>query len=156
MYKSMQILQLNMQKRREVQHSVMSDERLEEYAALVVSEPYVFETEGKVRTSPMGHHSWTASLPGERHSGRWAVRSMLWVRKDIEWEQASVPSADLTVVLLRLPDRSVLLASVHVEGANDAALSETVMLVDTATSTARRRRGSRLDIVVAGDFNRHD
>jgi hypothetical protein len=156
MCKPMRILQLNMQKRREVQHSVMNDASQREYAALVVSEPYVFEMEGKMRTSPMGHQSWTAILPSERHSGRWAVRSMLWVRKDMECEQVSVPSADLTVVLLRLPDRSVLLASVYVEGANAAALSETVMLLDTAISTARCRGGPRLDIVVAGDFNRHD
>jgi hypothetical protein len=67
-----------------------------------------------------------------------------------------VPSADLTVALLRLPDRSVLLASVYVEGASSAALSETLRLLDDATSTAQRRGGPRLDVVVAGDFNRHD
>jgi hypothetical protein len=152
----MKFLQLNLQKQRNVQHSVMNDANLKEYAALIISEPYVIKMEGKVRTSPMEHQSWTAILPSERHSGRWAVRSMLWVRKDMECEQVSVPSADLTVVLLRLPDRSVLLASVYVEGANAAALSETVMLLDTAISTARRRGGPRLDIVVAGDFNRND
>jgi hypothetical protein len=152
----MQILQLNMQKRREVQHSVMNDASLKEYTALVISEPYVFEMNGKVRTSPMGHQSWTAILPSQRHDGRWAVRSMLWVRKDIECEQVNVPSADLTVALLRLPDRSVLLASVYVEGANVVALSEAISLLDTAISTAQRRGGPRLDIVVAGDFNRHD
>ena len=156
MCKSMQALQLNMQKRREVSHSVMNDERLKEYAALVISEPYVFEMEGKVRTSRMGHQSWTAILPSERDSGRWAVRSMLWVRKDIECEQVSVPSADLTVVLLRLPDRSVLLASVYVEGGSVAALEETMRLLDDAISEARHHGGPRLDIVVAGDFNRHD
>ena len=107
MYKSMQVLQLNMQKRREVQHSVMNDESLKEYAALVISEPYVFEMEREVRTSPLGHQGWTVILPSERHSGRRPVRSMLWVRKDIECEQLSAASADLTVVLLRLPDRSV-------------------------------------------------
>jgi hypothetical protein len=156
MSRSMKFLQLNLQKQRNVQHSVMNDASLKEHAALIISEPYVIEMEGKVRTSPRGHQSWTAILPSERHSLRWAVRSILWVRKDMECEQVSVPSADLTVVLLRLPDRSVLLASVYVEGANAAALSETVMLLDTAISTARRRGGPRLDIVVAGDFNRHD
>ena len=84
----------------------------------------------------MGHHRWTAILPSERHSGRWAVRSMLWVRKDIECEQVSVPSADLTVVLLRLPDRLVLLASVDVEGSNIAAFSGMMRLLDDVISTA--------------------
>jgi hypothetical protein len=120
----MQVLQLNMQKRREVQHSVMNDERLKKYAALVISEPYGFEMEGKVRTSPMGHQSWMVILPSERYSGRWAVRSMLWVRKDIECEQVSVPSTELMVVLPRLPDRPMLPTSTCVEGANPAALRE--------------------------------
>lgn len=66
-----------MQKRSEVQHSVMNDERLKKYAALVISEPYGFEMEGKVRTSPMGHQSWMAISPSERHTRGWAVRSML-------------------------------------------------------------------------------
>jgi hypothetical protein len=59
----------------------MNDANLKEYAALIISEPYVIEMNGKVRTSRMGHQSWMAILPSERHSGRWAVRSMLWVRK---------------------------------------------------------------------------
>jgi hypothetical protein len=139
-----------------VQHSVMNDVNLKEYAALVISEPHVVEMNGKVITSPIGHQGWTAILPSERHEGRWAVRSMLWVRRDIEFEQVSAPSADLTVALLRLPDRSVLLASVYVEGANDAALSGTMRLLDDVVSTAQRRGGPRLDVVVASDFNRHD
>jgi hypothetical protein len=156
MSRSMKFLQLNLQKQRNVQHSVMNDTNLKEYAALIISEPYVIEMNGKVRTSRMGHQSWTAILQSKRHSGRWALRSMLWLRKDMECEQVSVPSVDLTVVLLRLPDRSVLLASVYVEGANAAASSETVTLLDNVISTAQRRGGPRLDIVVSGDFNRHD
>lgn len=70
MSRLMQILQLNMQKRREVQHSVMNDASLKEYTALVISEPYVFEMNRKVRTSPIGHQSWTAILPSQRHDGR--------------------------------------------------------------------------------------
>jgi endonuclease/exonuclease/phosphatase family metal-dependent hydrolase len=103
----------------------------------------------------MGRQGWMAILPSKRHDKRWAVRSMLWVRRDIEFEQVSAPSADLTVALLRLPDRSVLLASVYVEGANDVALSGTMRLLDDTVSTAQRCGGPRLDAVVAGDFNRH-
>jgi len=156
MCKPMQILQLNMQKRREVQHSVLNDASLKGYTALAIGEPYVFEMDGKVRTSPMGHESWAAILPSARHDGRWAVRSMLWVCKDIDCEQVNVLSADLMVALLRLPDRSVLLASVYVEGSNTAALSETMRFLDDVISTAQRRSGRPLDAVVAGDFNRHD
>jgi hypothetical protein len=81
---------------------------------------------------------------------------MLWVRRDIKCEQVDVLSADLTVALLRLPDRSVLLASVYVEGRNGAALDRTMDFLNEAIHTAQRRSGPRLDVVVAGDFNRHN
>jgi hypothetical protein len=71
-------------------------------------------------------------------------------------KQMQVQSADLTVVLLRLPDRSVLLASVYVEGANAAALFEMLRSLDDVVSRAQCRGGLRLGVVVAGDFNRHD
>jgi len=91
MSRSLRFLQLNVQKRRNVQHSVMNDVSLKEYAALVISEPYVLEMDGKVTTSPMGHQGWMSILPSKRHDGRWAVRSMLWVRRDVECEQVDVP-----------------------------------------------------------------
>lgn len=151
----MQILQLNMQKRREVQHSVINDASPKEYAALAVSEPYIFDMGGVVRTSPMALRSWTAVPPSIRHNGRWAVRSILRAHKDIEREQMNVPLADLTEVLLRLPDRRVFLASVYVERANATALDKTVLLLDGTIRTTRQRGGPRLDVVVVGDFNRH-
>ena len=156
MSRLMRFLQLNVQKQRNVQHSMMNDVSLKEYAALMVSEPHVFEMDGKLTTSPMGQQGWTAILPSERHHGRWAIRSMLWVRRDIECEQIEVPSADLTVALLRLQDRSILVASVYVEGDNASALSQTVDLLREAIRSAGHRGGPRLDLVIAGDFNRHD
>ena len=55
MSRLMRFLQLNVQKRRNVQHNVINDLDLEEYAALLISEPYDLEMDGKVTTSPMGH-----------------------------------------------------------------------------------------------------
>jgi hypothetical protein len=39
MSRSLRFLQLNVEKRRNVQHSVMNDVNLKEYAALIISEP---------------------------------------------------------------------------------------------------------------------
>jgi hypothetical protein len=81
---------------------------------------------------------------------------MLWVRRDIEFEQVSAPSADLTVALLRLPDRLVLIVSVYMEGANDVALSGTMRLLNNTVSTAQCRGSPCLNVVVASDFYRYD
>ena len=80
---------------------------------------------------------------------------MLWVRKDIECEQVAVASADITAALLRLPDRSVLVASVYVEGKNETALIEKMRLLDGLVRRTRQRISTWVDIVFVGDFNRH-
>lgn len=152
----MRFLQLNVQKQRNVQHSLMNDANLKDFTALIVSEPYVFEMGGKAATVSMGHQVWTAIVPSARRGGKWAVRSMLWVRRDIECEHVTMPSADRTVALLRLPDRSVLVASWYVNGGNVAPLNGTMKPLNEAIRIAGRRGGPRLDVVVAGDFNRND
>ena len=70
----------------------------------------------------MGHANWTKVIPTVQREERWAVRSMLWIRKDIEAEQVPVQSADLTAAVLRLPNRLVLVVSVYVKGKNIEAL----------------------------------
>ncbi|KAJ6437529.1 tyrosinase [Purpureocillium lavendulum] len=60
----------------------------------------------------MWHSNWTKMIPTQQHDGPWPIRSMLWVRSDIEAEQLPIPSADLTAAVLRLPERDVLVVSV--------------------------------------------
>lgn len=44
-----------------------------------------------------------------QHEGRWAIRSMLCIRRDLEAMQIAVESADITAAVLHLPDRSILI-----------------------------------------------
>ncbi|KAJ6437653.1 reverse transcriptase [Purpureocillium lavendulum] len=132
MSKTLSILQLNVRKREPVQQSWMNDVGLKDYGVLAVSEPYAIVVDGRVVTSPMWHSNWTKLIPTQRHDALWPVRSMLWVRSDLEAEQVPVPSADLTAAVLRLPERDVLVVSFR-DGA-----------------------GRRADVVLVGDFNRHD
>jgi hypothetical protein len=112
MHKSLRVLQLNVGKRDMIQQSLMNDNKIRDYGVVAVSEPYARIIENTVVTSPMGHSYWTKMIPTERHDGRWPIRSMLWVRSDIEAEQIPVASSDLTAAILQLPDRAVLVVSV--------------------------------------------
>lgn len=40
----------------------------------------------------MSHHKWTKMIPLVWREGRWAVRSMLWINKDVEAEQVAMQS----------------------------------------------------------------
>jgi hypothetical protein len=126
MHKTLQVLQLNVRKQSMVQQSLMNDERLKDFGALAISEPPAWKSDGTVVTVPMGHLNWTKMIPTVQREEGWAVRSMLWVRKDMEAEQVPVQSADLTAAVLHLPDRSILVVSVYVEGNNRAALLDTI------------------------------
>ena len=68
----------------------------------------------------------------------------------------SVPSADLTAAVLRLPDRSVLVVSVYVEGNDKEALLEALRQIHQLIQETRSRISTRADVILAGDFNRHD
>ncbi|EAQ85614.1 predicted protein [Chaetomium globosum CBS 148.51] len=128
--RTLKILQLNVRKRREVQQSLLNDEGLKDFAVLAISEPYARLIEGSVTTVPMSHHNWTKLIPTTRRETTWPIRSMLWVRSDIEVEQIPVPSADLTAARIRLPDRAVLMVSVYVEGGSDEALEDAMREID--------------------------
>jgi exonuclease III len=71
-------------------------------------------------------------------------------------EQIPVPSADITAAQIRLPDRAVLVVSVYVEGGSDEALEAAMGELDRLIRRFRDGTGTRTDVVLAGDFNRHD
>jgi hypothetical protein len=81
---------------------------------------------------------------------------MLWIRSNLETEQVPIPSADLTGVILRWPDREVLVVSVYVAGKDEDALHTTMRQLHTTITSFRNSTGKRTDVILAGDFNRHD
>ena len=129
MSSTLQILQLNVRKQSMVQQSLMNDEQLREYGILAITEPYAWKEGAKLITSPMRHANWTKMIPTTQEESRWAVRSMLWVRKELEAEQVVVPSSDVTVVVLRLADRAVLVMLVYVPCNDAEVLRKTVGLL---------------------------
>ena len=156
MSNTLQVLQLNVRKQGTVQQSLMNDPQLKDFAILAISEPHIRMIDNTLVTTPLGHANWSKMIPTTRSEGRWAVRSMLWIRKDIEAEQLAIESADLTAVILGLPDRFVLMISVYVKPANPEALMDTIRFLEQAIQRTRNSREMRVDVVIAGDFNRHD
>ncbi|EQL04249.1 Endonuclease/exonuclease/phosphatase [Ophiocordyceps sinensis CO18] len=156
MCKTFRILQLNVRKREPVQQSLMNDADLKDYGVLAVSEPYARMVDGKVVTSPTGHSNWTRMIPTHTHDAPWPIRSMLWVRSDIEVEQVPISSADLTAAVLRLRERDILMVSVYVKGKSTEALTTTIQVLHGLIQKFRNSTGGRTDVVLAGDFNCHD
>ena len=155
--KAFQILQINAQKRPAVMHTVVNDESLRNFGAILISEPHVWRhNEGRAILTPKTHHNWIKTEPSIlNNEGRWPYRSMIWTRADLEIEQVQVISSDITAVVIRLPRRQILLLSVYVHGSDTEALRRAINKINQVISS-KKTRCSALGVIVAGDFNRHD
>lgn len=43
----------------------------------------------------VGYHKWTKMASSTSREGRWVIRRMLWINKDVEAEQVLIESSDL-------------------------------------------------------------
>jgi hypothetical protein len=114
MLESLQVLQMNVRKQQMTQQSLINDEQLQSYSVLAIQEPNVWrQNENKIRL-PAAHPSWSQVIPTSQSQEQWAIRSMLWIRKDIVFQQIDIDSSDITAATLYLPNRKVLVMSVYI------------------------------------------
>lgn len=156
MSREFRAVQLNVRRQATVHESLMNDKHMQDVAILAIQEPQARSREGRLWTVPMTHHAWTKMVPPVRHEGRWAIRSMLWVKKELEAEQVAMPSPDVTAALVRLTDRKVLAVSVYVPPTDPLALQTTCQMLRRTVYRVRQREGVPVEVLLLGDFNQHD
>ncbi|KAJ0134411.1 hypothetical protein HZ326_22527 [Fusarium oxysporum f. sp. albedinis] len=133
------LFQLNVRKQGPAHESLVNHKDIWDAAVLAIQEPQARQIQGKLLTVPMGHHG-----------------VFLWVNKEMEAEQVSVESLDVTAAVIRLLERLVFMASVYVPGGDAQALQDTCRKLGRAITDVRRRPGRAVDGVITSDFNKHD
>ncbi|KAJ5215587.1 uncharacterized protein N7498_001994 [Penicillium cinerascens] len=139
------VLQANLRKGAETQLSLLNDRSLQSCDLLMISEPYVF------------------LMNDTRHplvGGLRPHRSMIWVnKKSFPYRQIDIASADIVAVLLFTPTPT-LTVSVFIPPGRGCEGAETLTQGLDAIRDAHRRvrceHGDNIDILIVGDFNRHD
>lgn len=156
MINTLKTIQLNVRKQKPVSLSLMNDEQLEDFAVIAMSEPSVRVIQGEVVTMPMGHRNWIKLLPTDlKLEESWVARSMLWIRADIETQSVPIPSSDLTAAIIRLTTKEILVISVYVECNSTSELTRALSHMDQAIKSTREKN-PQTEILIMGDFNRHD
>ena len=153
MSRTFQMIQLNVRKQDVVLDSLMNDEEIQDATVLAIQEPWAQRTDGPLLTTPMYHHKWTKMVPSIWREGRWPIRSMLWINKDVEAEQVVIPSPDMMAAIIRLPERLILVVSVYVPGVDAQALQDAYNNLQKTIQEVRRKVNTVVELVVVGDFN---
>jgi len=154
--RTFRMIQLNVRKQDIVLDSLMNGEQIQDATVLAIQEPWARKTKDLLLTAPMYHHKWTKMVPSILREGRWPIRSILWINKDVDAEQVAIPSPDITAAIIRLPERSILVASVYVPGIDAQALQDTCNNLRKTIQEVRRKANTVVELVIVGDFNRHD
>ncbi|KFY95020.1 hypothetical protein V500_02979, partial [Pseudogymnoascus sp. VKM F-4518 (FW-2643)] len=108
------------------------------------------------------HHYWEPILPHTRILGAYGkrFRSMIYVQKRESFQQIEIDSPDLTAVVLKRGSLRILCISAYTAQTSSPAESLTVLqtniklIEDTISKT--RANHPDIQIVIGGDFNRHD
>lgn len=150
------MIQHNVRKQGPVLDSLMNDVTIRDATVLAIQEPHARKIQGRLLTTPMGHQEWVKMVPTICREGRWAIRSMLWINKHAEAEQVPIHSPDLTAAIVRLAERTILVASVYVPVTDVQALKDTCEELRRTMETVRGSAGEAVELAIMGDFNRHD
>ena len=71
--------------------------------------------------------------------------------------QIPIPSSDITGAVLSIKKRRIVLLAVYIPPQDSEVLYVAIELIKQAIYQVRREnRGTQLDILILGDFNRHD
>ncbi|GAA93188.1 reverse transcriptase, partial [Aspergillus luchuensis IFO 4308] len=160
-HRPLRILQANLRKMPETQLSLLNDTSLKHYYLLLISEPSTMLIEGKLTIHT--HQKWTAILPtvGEDEIKKPGMcKSMIWVNRDHPaFQQIDIQSTDITAVIIRPGHRKILVMSVYVPPRTDqqhlGILKERLDMINSVILAQKNQHGPQLEILVAGDFNRH-
>ena len=163
MIRSLRVLQANLHKSENVHHALHNDETLKDFTAILGQEPNCFMRKGRVVVPGTGRN-WVCFTPPPQVENTWPVRSCIWVRADVAAVQLSVACSDITTVAVTIGQRRILMASVYIPPIHAVGVppSQSQELMQVSLQSLHeliekeRRNNPGTELVIAGDFNRHD
>jgi len=159
MYKDFKVLLANMRKMDGTQHSTMNDTEFREYSIMLITEPHLSRNqEGKFAATPQSHTYWSPTLP-EVLPTEARPRAMIWAHKNTKANPVKTTHSDLTGVLVETNGRKILTIAAYVpakSNSGDEELQSRLNQIRSLVTETRRNHNGLVELVIGGDFNRHD
>ena len=159
--RALRVLQANLRKGPETHLSLLNDRSLQSCDLLMISEPSVFLMHDTVCSHLHAH--WTPLWSSQRHPSSGGLRphrSMIWLnQKTFPHRQIDIASADIAAVLLFTPSPTLAVSAYIPPGRGPEGTRTLLQGLDAIRDAHRRVRceyGANIDILIVGDFNRHD
>lgn len=86
-------------------------------------------------------------------------RAMIWTHKDLAARPINTHTPDLAATLVEIGDRQALVISVYIPpktSRTDPEVYESLRHIDRIVAETRRGQRNCVELIIAGDFNRHD
>jgi ribonuclease HI len=142
------------------QQSLLNDDHIQDHTMLLITEPHCFVIDGKPMVTPQRHSHWTPILPSRQEEGRWPFRSMIWTHHTTNTTPILIDSSDITAVLMKVQGRIILTFSVYIPSRdadeNEALETRLKYVSDTIYKTRQEQHPQPVELLITGDFNRHD
>ena len=162
MNREVRILQANMKKSREAQHALHNDPALVDFHFILGQEPSCFLSDGEVVLQGTNRR-WTTFVPNGRRQRYPPVRSCIWASREMAVTQLQADSADITAVVAYIGQRRLMIVSGYIpdlcsrrtKEENLEALTSRLEIIN-GLFQSELLRDPHTEVVIAGDFNRHN
>jgi len=161
--KPLRILEWNVGKRRAAQHSLLNYEETNNFDMLLLAEPYRFYLDNQITPKVIQHHYWEAAIPTQFNKTAYQkdnFRSMIYINKRLQYRQIPIENADLTAVTIKRGQTTILVVAVYAvySRTRQQRTQELQSLLQAITAAWQKvqQQTDKAQLLVMGDFNRHD
>jgi Endonuclease-reverse transcriptase len=159
MHKDFKVLLANMRKMNGTQYSTMNDTEFSDYSIMLITEPYLFQNqEGRFAAIPQAHTHWSPTLPDVSTTEE-RPRAMIWAHKNIKANPVKTAHGDLAGVVVETNGRTILTIAAYApakSNSDDEELQSRLDQIRSIVTETRRNHNGPVELVIGGDFNRHD
>ena len=166
MLDTLKIMYLNIGKRKQVQHSLLNDEGIQDFSLILSTEPHIYRHPTSHQPTVSPHRHWQMFCPTTHRADgtpHYAFRSIIWAHQDCKATAIPVDSYDITAVTIQLQEKVLLAVACydpHDAGTNqekeEQLAQRLALLQHTIHHVQESYPTQTVEVLIGADLNRHN